>query len=163
MTERVYHTLKPVFTAESRVLILGTMPSPKSRETGFYYGHPQNRMWKVLAGVFGDAAPSSNGEKIDFLKKHYIAMWDVLAECDINGAQDSSIKNPEPNDINIILKNSRVKNIFAAGKTAGELYKKYCLDRTGIQAVTLPSTSPANCAYSLDRLIESYSIICECF
>lgn len=161
MTKKVEHTLKPIFTADSKILILGTMPSPKSRETGFYYGHPQNRMWKVLAGVFGENVPYFNEEKAEFLKRHYIAMWDVLAECDIDGAKDSSIKNPVPNDINFILKNSSVKNIFASGKTAGDLYRKYCMESTGAAAEVLPSTSPANCTYSLDRLIESYSVIYE--
>ena len=161
MTDRVLHTLKPVYSSDSRVLILGTMPSPKSRETGFYYGHPQNRMWRVLAEVFGDKLPSSNEEKAEFLNRHHIAMWDVLAECDIKGAQDSSIKNPVANDINIILKNSSVKKIFTAGKTAGKLYRKYCLENTGREAVELPSTSPANCACGFEKLVEAYNILCE--
>ena len=161
MTGRVYHTLKPIYFPDSKVLILGTMPSPKSRQTGFYYGHPQNRMWRALAGVFEDEIPISNEDKINFLRRHRIAMWDVLAECDINGAQDSTIKNPIPNDINFILRNSAVEKIFTAGKTAGNLYRKYCMENTGIAAVELPSTSPANCACSLEKLIQNYSVIRE--
>jgi len=154
--ERVEHILQPVYDKNSRVLILGSIPSPKSRENGFYYGHPQNRMWTVLSQVCGENKPETNEEKKAFLLRNNIAMWDVLAECEIDGAKDSSIKKPVPNDINMILRESKVKNIYTTGKIAWNLYEKLCYPATGLHAYNLPSTSPANCAYSLERLVKEY-------
>ncbi len=157
--ERVFHTLDPVYSQESRVLILGSMPSPKSREYGFYYAHPQNRFWKVIAGVYCEGDINTIQKRRDFLLRHNIALWDVLASCDINGASDASIKNPEPNNIRMLLKNSKIEKIFTTGMKAYSLYKKLCFKDTGIEAVLLPSTSPANARMSLAELVSAYGAI----
>ena len=152
---RVTHTIDPFIFKEARVLILGTMPSPKSREQGFYYGHPQNRFWKVLAAVFEEAEPVSVNERKDFLLRHGIALWDVLCSCDISGASDSSILNPVPNDILGAIAGTDIKAVFTTGKTARKLLKKL----VGKEGILLPSPSPANCAKSIEALIEEYSEI----
>ena len=157
--ERVFHTLDPVYSQESRVLILGSMPSPKSRECGFYYAHPQNRFWKVIAGVYCEGDINTIQKRRDFLLRHNIALWDVLASCDINGASDASIKNPEPNNIRMLLENSKIEKIFTTGMKAYSLYKKLCFKDTGIEAVLLPSTSPANARMSLAELVSAYGAI----
>lgn len=113
---KVKHILKPVYTKDSKILILGTIPSPKSRELGFYYGHPQNRFWKILSELLNEKFPEEKEEKIKLVNKYNIALWDVLESCDINGASDSSIKNPKPNNINKILKETNIKKIFVTGK-----------------------------------------------
>jgi hypoxanthine-DNA glycosylase len=158
-TAYITHTLSPVFNQESRVLILGTMPSPKSREAGFYYGHPRNRFWMVLSDILGEAFPQTRGERIALVRSHRIALWDVLAGCDICGADDSSIKNPKANDLRIILAHSEVKTIFTTGTKAFQLYRKYCFCQTGIEALPLPSTSPANCRVSYEELKKAYQVI----
>lgn len=156
----VNHTIAPVFDENSRILILGTMPSPKSRENNFFYTHPQNRFWKVLAQVLDADVPTTNEERKNLLLSHSIALWDVLASCSISGADDSSIKEPKPNDLSLILDKSRVGHIFTTGKKAFELYNRYCLQKTGISAIALPSTSPANCRYyTFDDLVTEYSVI----
>lgn len=142
--EQVVHDFAPVFDKESRVLMLGTMPSPKSRETGFYYGHPRNRFWKVMADVCGEEQPQTREDKIAFALRNHIAVWDVLAGCEIRGADDSSIRNPRANDLSRILDAADIKAIFTTGTKAAQLYKRYCYPVTGIEAVALPSTSPAN-------------------
>lgn len=157
--ERVTHDFKPIYNRESRILMLGTMPSPKSREVGFYYGHPRNRFWKVVSDVCGESLPETKEDKIAFALRNKIAVWDVLAGCEIKGAEDSSIRNPIPNDMNVILKNSNVQAVFTTGTKAAQLYKKYCYPGTGIEAVNLPSTSPANCRMSYEELYEAYAII----
>lgn len=160
--ELAYHELEPIYDRDSRVLILGTMPSPKSRENGFYYSHPQNRLWKVLAEVFGERLPVSAEEKKAFLLIHRIAMWDVLKSCRIKGADDSSISGAEPNDINRILTAADIKGIFTTGKKATDLYRRLCLPATGVPSVYLPSTSPANCRNcTVDTLTEAYRVILE--
>lgn len=156
----VTHTFGPWYDAQSRVLILGTMPSPKSREAGFYYAHPQNRFWRVLPMVFGEQPligdiPAQQA----FLTRHHIALWDVLESCEIEGASDASIRNPAPNDMHVILRAAPIRAIFATGQKAGALYKKYCLPQCGVPAQVLPSTSPANCAVKLDALCEKYTMI----
>ncbi len=155
----ITHPLKPIFDKNSAVLILGTMPSPKSRENNFYYGHPQNRFWRVLSAIFGEKLPENNKERTALLLKHRIALWDVLASCEIKGAEDSSIKNPIPNDLSLILESCHIKAIFTTGKKAFSLYEKLCEPKTKISAISLPSTSPANCRFTLERLIEEYSAI----
>ncbi len=158
----VYHELEPVYSINSKILILGTIPSPKSREFGFYYSHPQNRLWVVLARVFGEPAPKNTEEKMKFLDDHDIAMWDVLRSCSIKGADDSSITDAVPNDINRILAEANIKAIFTTGKKATDLYRKLCLPDTGRPSLYLPSTSPANCRnYTLETLTQSYRIILE--
>lgn len=158
---RVTHAdFGPVFDAQSRILILGSIPSPKSRENRFYYGHPQNRCWPVLAALFHEPLPSSNKEKEDFLHRNHIAMWDVLASCDIKGADDGSIANPEANDIGWLLRQCPIRAVFTAGNKATVLYRRYCLPQTGVEAVYLPSTSPTNRGrYPMERLLEEWAVL----
>lgn len=156
---RVIHPLEPVFDERSRVLILGTMPSPRSRETGFYYNHPQNRFWRVMAALFDIPVPATNAEKEQLMLEHGIALWDVLAECTIEGASDGTIAECVPNDISWLLERTSISTIFCTGAKATDLYRKHCEPLTGIPCTRLPSTSPANAAVSLNRLIESYEQI----
>lgn len=152
--EHIEHTFAPVCDADSEVLILGTLPSVKSRENHFYYGHKQNRFWKVLAKLCGEPVPETVGEKKKMLLAHHIAVWDVIQSCDIKGSSDSSIRNVEPTDIRRLLAESQIARIYANGNKAGELYRKYQQPLTGIEATVLPSTSPANAAWSLEKLCE---------
>lgn len=152
----VIHNIDPVFDENSEILILGSFPSVKSREYGFFYGHKQNRFWKVTASVFGCKVPQTVEEKKAFLLKNHIALWDVIAECEISASADSSIKNAAANDIGIILNSAEIKAIFVNGKTAEKYYNKYILPKTGISAVCLPSTSPANAAQSVEKLSEKW-------
>lgn len=153
------HEFPAVFDRHSRVLLLGSIPSPKSREVGFYYGHPQNRFWKVLAQVLGETVPGTIPQKKAMLKKHHVALWDVLESCTIMGASDTSIEDAVPNRIGELVKFSQVTRIFCTGATAYKLYQKFCAKDVGIDAVKLPSTSPANCAVSFDKLVDAYKII----
>lgn len=157
--ERIQHGFAPVFDGRSRVLILGTLPSGKSRETGFYYGHPQNRFWKVLAVLFDEDVPQTVGDKKAMLLRNGVAVWDVVDSCDIIGASDSSIKNVVPADVAGLLARTGIEKVFANGALAKKLYDKYTLDETGIPAVQLPSTSPANARFRLDDLVKSWEII----
>ncbi|MDO4287402.1 MAG: DNA-deoxyinosine glycosylase [Eubacteriales bacterium] len=158
----VTHTFGPWFDEQSRVLILGTMPSPKSREAGFYYAHPQNRFWRVLPMLFDEQSVIGDVKAQQaFLTRHHIALWDVLDSCEIEGASDASIRNPVPNDMQVILRQAPIQAIFCTGQKAGALYKKYCLPVCGVPAQILPSTSPANCAMKLDTLLERYAVIRE--
>ena len=157
----VTHEFDAFFDKDSRVLILGTIPSPKSREQGFYYGHPQNRFWKVLADVLDEEFPQTVEERKGFLKRNHIALWDVLESCEIKGASDVSIRNARPNDMNRILQAADIRAIFATGAKAAQLYKKLCFPECGVEAVRLPSTSPANCRCSYETLREAYSQICD--
>ena len=157
----VTHEFDAFFDKDSRVLILGTIPSPKSREQGFYYGHPQNRFWKVLADVLDEEFPQTVEERKGFLKRNHIALWDVLESCEIKGASDVSIRNARPNDMNRILQEADIRAIFATGAKAAQLYKKLCFPECGVEAVRLPSTSPANCGCSYEMLREAYSQICD--
>ena len=155
----VMHEFPPVYDRDSQVLLLGSIPSPKSREVGFYYGHPQNRFWKVLAAVLGETIPETIPQKKAMLKRHHIALWDVLESCTIVGASDTSIEDAVPNKIAALVAKSKVTRIFCTGATAHKLYQKYCAADVGIDAVKLPSTSPANCAISLERLVDAYRAI----
>lgn len=157
----VTHEFDAFFDKDSWVLILGTIPSPKSREQGFYYGHPQNRFWKVLADVLDEEFPQTVEERKGFLKRNHIALWDVLESCEIKGASDVSIRNARPNDMNRILQAADIRAIFATGAKAAQLYKKLCFPECGVEAVRLPSTSPANCGCSYEKLREAYSQICD--
>lgn len=154
--ENQVHTIEPVYDRNSRILILGSFPSVKSREAGFFYGHPQNRFWKVIAGVFGEPVPGSVEQKRDLLLKHGIAVWDVIASCVITGSSDSSIRDVVPNDLSRILDAAPVERIFCNGSTSWKLYGKYLEPALGRQAEKLPSTSPANAAWSLERLTEAW-------
>lgn len=153
---RVTHTLEPIYDKDARVLILGTFPSVKSREGKFYYHHPQNRFWKVISILTASEEPDTVPEKKELLLKNQIAVWDVIKSCDIEGSSDSSIKNVVPNDIKQIVDKSQIRAIFANGNKAFTLYNKYCLKSTGCKIIKLPSTSPANASYSLERLVESW-------
>ena len=157
--ETVTHPIPPLFDASSRILILGSFPSVKSREGLFFYHHPQNRFWKVLAGVLEEPVPGSIEEKKIFLLKHRIALWDVIASCTIEGSSDSTIKNVVPNDLSGILSAADISRIFCNGGASFQYYKKYQEPRTGRAAVRLPSTSPANAAWSLDRLTREWAVI----
>ena len=159
MIERVLHPLEPVADAGSRVLLLGTMPSPKSREAGFYYAHPQNRFWRVLAALWGEETPAGTQERLAFARRHHIALWDVLRACSIEGADDGSIRQPEVNDLRQVLERADIRAIFTTGAKAAALYKRHCLPVTGRPAIPLPSTSPANCRVTLDGLTEAYRAI----
>ena len=153
----VIHKIPPVYNKNSQILILGSFPSVKSREGRFFYHHKQNRFWKVLSTIVNDVLH----EKKDFLLKNHIAVWDVIASCDIEGSSDSSIKNAVPNDFSDILKAAPIRKIYTNGGTAYKLYHKYCEKVTGIKAMKLPSTSPANASYSLDRLISEWKVIAD--
>lgn len=157
----VTHEFPALYDRESRVLLLGSIPSPKSREMAFYYGHPQNRFWKVMAIVLGEEIPETIAQKKAMLKKHHVALWDVLDSCTIVGASDTSIEDPVVNNIKDLVKKSKVTHIFCTGATAHKLYQKLCAKDVGMDAVKLPSTSPANCAVSLEKLIEAYKVILE--
>lgn len=154
--EHIIHPIPPLYDARSRILILGSFPSVKSREAQFFYGHPQNRFWKVLAAVFHCPVPQTVPEKQAMLHAHHIALWDVIASCDIEGSADSSIKNALPNDLTSILSASDIRQIYCNGATSYRLYQKYIAPLTGRDAVKLPSTSPANAAWQLERLIEEW-------
>ena len=155
----ITHPFPPLYNDHSKILILGSFPSVKSREQMFFYGHPQNRFWKVTSAVFQEPLPNNIEEKKSFLLANCIALWDVIASCDIEGSSDSSIKNVIPNDPSPILKKAPIEKIFVNGKTAEKYYNKYTKSITGITAHVLPSTSPANAAWTLERLIEAWKII----
>ncbi|NMA79977.1 MAG: DNA-deoxyinosine glycosylase [Clostridiales bacterium] len=157
---RVEHIFDPVYDENSQILILGTIPSPKSREYGFYYGHPQNRFWRIMSDVMRAPLPNTIEEKKNFLLRHRIALWDVLASCDITGAKDSSIRNAVANDFSEILSASCIAAIFTTGMKATNLYQQLCYPRTNVPSTYLPSTSPANCGnFTYDELVSEYSRI----
>ena len=157
----IVHPIPPVWDEGSRILILGSFPSVKSRETSFFYGHPQNRFWRVTSSVTGCETPVTVPEKRAFLLDNHIAVWDVIASCDITGSSDSSIKNVTPNDISGILAGAKIEAIFTNGKTAHNLFQKYIKDKIGREDVCLPSTSPANAAWTTEKLIAAWSRISE--
>ena len=161
MSEEMHisHPIPPVWNKNSRVLILGSFPSVKSRENCFFYGHRQNRFWKVLAAVFDLPVPETIEEKKQLLLENNIALWDVIASCDITGSADSSIRNVKPNDILPIIMKSKITAVFVNGNTAAKLYEKYLFPKTKIKATVLPSTSPANARFTLEMLAEKWSVI----
>ena len=157
--EHIVHPIPPVYDGNSGILILGSFPSVKSREAMFFYGHPQNRYWKVLARVFEEPFPETVEERKAFLLRNHVAAWDVIGSCDIVGSSDASIRNAAANDLTPILTAAPIRQIFVNGKTAEKMYKKYTEPVTGRKAVCLPSTSPANAAWSLERLIDAWQVI----
>ena len=159
--QHITHEFLPIYNEESEILILGTLPSVKSRESNFYYGHPQNRFWKLLAALFAEDVPVTIEEKKALLYRNHVAVWDVVASCDIIGSSDSSIKNVVPADIAGLLAKSNVKKVFCNGNLAKKLYDQYALPFTGVEAEKLPSTSPANAQYNLEKLIKNWNIICK--
>ena len=153
------HPFDPIYDENSRILILGTFPSVKSREVQFYYGHPRNRFWKTLASLLQAEIPQTVEEKIRFLKENRIALWDTCAACEIKGSADAAIRHAVPNDITPILQTADIRAIFCGGKTAGGLYEKHIFPLTGIPAIVLPSTSPANAACKDGMLTDAWSAI----
>lgn len=153
----ITHPISPCFDADSRILILGSFPSVKSREQMFFYGHPQNRFWKVLAAALEEGEPASVPEKKELLAKHHIALWDVIGSCEIEGSSDASIGSVTSNDLSAILDHAKIRRILVNGKTAEKYYKKFSLPKTKTEAVCLPSTSPANAAWSLEKLVRVWS------
>lgn len=153
---KVTHKLEPIYDENSKVLILGTIPSIKSREIGFYYSHPQNRFWKVLAIIFNETTPNTIEEKKDFLLRNNIALWDTIKSCNITSSSDSSITNIKVNDISKLLKKTKINKIYTTGKKAYDIYIKEIQKKTNIEAVYLPSTSPANATFTLEKLIKEY-------
>lgn len=160
-SEKLIHTFSPVYDQQSKVLILGTFPSVKSREQNFYYGHPQNRFWKLLAALTKAPVPTSIEEKKAFLLEHRIAIWDVIASCEIVGSSDSSIKDVVPNDVAGLLGKTNIKAVFANGAKAYDLYQKYIYKSCGVDCWKLPSTSPANAAWNMERLCQDWTRILE--
>lgn len=155
------HPIPPVFDENSEILILGSFPSVKSREVMFYYGHPQNRFWRVLACILNSEIPTATESKKELLLRNRIALWDVIESCEIIGSSDRSVTNVTANDINVILKAARIKRIYVNGRCAEKYYNKYIFPTCGIKCIPLPSTSPANAAYSLEMLCEKWNIITE--
>ena len=153
------HTIPPIFDYNSKVLILGSFPSVKSREQQFYYGHPQNRFWRLMAKLFDSEIPKTNVEKTELLLKNNLALWDVIASCDVSGSDDASIRNVIPNDLNTITSNAAIRNVFTNGGKSFELYNRYCLKQTGMTAIKLPSTSPANARSDIDTLVRAWSVL----
>ncbi len=158
-TAKIIHPIPPLFCAESRTLILGSFPSVKSREAMFFYGHPQNRFWRLMALLYGEETPLTVEEKKRLILSRRLALWDTIHSCTVTGSADSSIKDVVPNDLSLILQNSRVDRIFCNGATSHKLYQKYIYPKNGIRALKLPSTSPANAAWSLERLAEAWRVI----
>ncbi len=150
----IVHPINPIYDEKSQILILGSFPSVKSREEGFFYGHPQNRFWRVMAKICDEPVPESIEDKTRLLLNNHIALWDVIHSCEITGSADSTIKNVVPNDIGIITEKAMIKRIFVNGRKAESLYKRYIEKKIGIKAVCLPSTSPANASWSEGRLYE---------
>ena len=159
--EKIVHPIPPLYRADSEILILGSFPSVKSRESAFFYGHPQNRFWKVMAEVFGDEVPRDVPERRSFLIRHRVAAWDVIHSCTIRGSSDASIKDVVANDLTVILNKAPIRQIYVNGRTAEKMYKKHIEPSIGRKAVCLPSTSPANAAWSLERLVGAWKAVRE--
>lgn len=157
--EKVSHPFPPLYDKYSKILILGSFPSVKSREQMFFYGHSQNRFWKVISHILNEKIPVTIEEKQALLLKNNIALWDVIAKCEILNSSDSSISNVVVNDLSVILKNTNIKYIYVNGKTAEKYYNMYTKNIIKKDAILLPSTSPANAAYSLEKLVEKWNII----
>ncbi len=155
----INHPFPPLYDKNSKILILGSFPSVKSREEKFFYGHVQNRFWKVTAAVFGCNVPVTTKEKKQFLYSNGIALWDVIASCEIEGSSDSSIKNAVANDLSPIFETANIKQVFVNGKTAEKYYNLYTKEKVGMAAICLPSTSPANAVWTMEKLVEAWSII----
>mgnify|MGYP002870147171 CR=1 FL=1 len=155
----IVHPIPPEYDKDSEILILGSFPSVKSRERGYFYGHPQNRFWKVVAAIYDEAVPMTIPERKDFLLRYHIAVWDVIASCDIEGSSDASIRNVKSNDLSVILDSANIRNIFVNGRTAEKMYIKYTEKAVGRKAICLPSTSPANAAWSLEGLVDAWGMI----
>ncbi len=159
--KKVIHNISPVYDNNSKILILGSFPSVKSREAQFFYGHPRNRFWQVLSEILCEETPISVKDKKAFLLNNHIAVWDVIASCDIEGSSDSSIKNVKANDISLILGSAEIKAVFCNGATSFKFYQKYLEKGVDREAIKLPSTSPANAAFNMDKLINEWKIVLD--
>ena len=159
--EKLVHTIAPVYDSNSKILILGSFPSVKSREQQFFYGHKQNRFWRVMAKILDCEVPETVEQKRSMLLMHHVALWDVIASCEITGSSDASIRDVQPNDLSRIMSRADIRAVYTNGSKAYELYRKYIFPINGIEAHPLPSTSPANAGYSLERLVEAWSVIHE--
>ena len=157
----IVHPFGPLYDERSEILILGSLPSVKSREQNFFYGHPQNRFWPLLATLFGETPPRTVEEKRALALRNRVALWDTIYSCDIVGSSDSSIRAVVPTELRPILDGSRITRVFCNGATSGRYYKKYQEKTLGIAATVLPSTSPANAAWTMDRLREAWRVILE--
>ena len=157
--QRIRHPFGPLFGPDSRILILGSFPSVKSREQNFFYGHPQNRFWKVIAALYGRDVPATIPEKKELILSHGLALWDSIADCVVTGSSDASIRDVRPNDLRIILDSSPIERIYCNGKKSYEMYEKYIRPELGREAVCLPSTSPANAQWSMERLTEAWTVL----
>ncbi len=158
---RLVHPFGPLFEKQSRILILGSFPSVKSREQAFFYGHPQNRFWRVIATIFNSPLPESIEDKKALILGNGLALWDSIASCEITGSSDASIRNAEPNNIGIILSACNIERIYCNGRKSYDLYRRYIEPETGREAVCLPSTSPANARLSQDDVIKAWSVIAD--
>ena len=158
-TPRIEHPFGPLYNQHSRILILGSFPSVRSREQQFFYGHPQNRFWKVIAALYGQETPATIPEKKELILGHGLALWDSIASCVITGSSDASIRDVRANNLRIILDSSPIERIFCNGRKSYEMYQKYIQNDIQREAVCLPSTSPANAQFSLDRLIAAWAVI----
>ncbi|WP_296877385.1 DNA-deoxyinosine glycosylase [Thomasclavelia sp.] len=158
---KAYHLIDPVYDDHSKILILGSFPSVKSREANFFYQHPQNRFWKLLALIFDDQIPTTIEAKRAFLTRHQIALWDVIASCNVEGSSDSSISDVEVNDLSKIIDHAKIKHIYTNGNLADKLYHRYFDSKINLPVTKLPSTSPANASYSLDKLLSYWKVIKE--
>lgn len=158
MIMKAIHNIEPIYSKNSKILILGSMPSVISRQKNFYYAHKTNRFWKIIENLF-NVQLNNELDKKYFLLKNHIALWDVIKSCDIDASNDASIKNVVPNDINMIINNSRIQCIFCTGKKSYNLFKKYF--NTNIKTICLPSPSSANAKFNLQNLIGNYKIILD--
>ena len=157
--QTVAHPLSLVWNENSRILILGSFPSVRSREAGFYYAHPQNRFWPLLARLFDEPLPQTTEDRRAFALRHGIALWDSIESCTITGSSDASIREAKPNDIAWLIRQTGIQRIYCNGQQSYKLYQKYCADSCGLNAIPLPSTSPANAAWSLDQLADAWKVI----
>ena len=157
--KHLIHPIPPLYDRDCRLLILGSFPSVKSREAKFFYGHPQNRFWPLLARLFDEEPPSSIEQKKALALSHHIALWDSIASCSVVGSSDSSVRDVKPNDLTPILRGSRVTHVACNGTLSYTMYQRYLFPLTGIEAIKLPSTSPANAAFSMERLLAAWRVI----
>ncbi len=157
----IVHPFGPLFDEQSEILILGSLPSLKSREQNFFYGHPHNRFWPLLAALFGEPAPTTVEEKRALALRRHVALWDVIGSCDIVGSSDSSIRGVVPTDLRPVLRGSRVRRIFCNGAVSGRYFRQYQAKTLGMEATVLPSTSPANAAWTMEKLLRAWSVITE--
>ena len=157
--QTIIHPLKPLYRADSKLLILGSFPSVKTREYGFFYGHPFNRFWPLMAALFQEEISTKIEDRRAFLLRHKIAVYDSIYQCDIVGSSDASIQNVVPTNLRPIFETAEIRQVFCNGQTSYYYYQKYHAESCGIQGVKLPSTSPANARYRLDDLVKEWQSV----